>query len=135
MLTPFTQIALTTLHDISCGENGPRCGQYAFSVHSQTELLNRLECAGLIRLLPDKQRGELVSYDLTRPLTNISLLDVLNAINEHLDYSIEATEQMYQQYGIAARKLGVVNYVIRRCLSDIKLIDLPTRIAYPHDDL
>ena len=63
------------------------------------------------------------SYKLCRPLCEISLLEVLEAIDGHLNCNHPTTEAFYTRYGKVAQKLGVVNYITRLYLSEIKLID------------
>ena len=57
------------------------------------------------------------------PLCEISLLEVLEAINGHLNCNHPTSEAFYTRYGKMAQKLGVVNYITRLYLSEIKLID------------
>ena len=45
------------------------------------DLLNKLEKVQLIRLLPNKETRILFSYEFSRPLLQISLLNVLQTIN------------------------------------------------------
>lgn len=124
MLTPLTQTALAVLNDISCGEASPRNKQCAFSPNTLADVLSKLELYGLIRLLPGKSRENILSYELTCPPDKITLLNVLEAIGEHLNCNHEVYEEMYYRYGIAARKLGVINRMTRLYLAEIKLTDL-----------
>ena len=45
------------------------------------------------------------------------------AINGHLNCNHPTSEAFYTRYGKMAQKLGVVNYITRLYLSEIKLID------------
>lgn len=123
MLTSLTQAAIAVLADIENGKTDSRTAQYALLTHMLSHLLSQLEFAGLIRLLPDQSRGVLTSYQLTRPSSKISLLDLLQAIGEHLNCNTPISEACYAYYGNAARKLGVINQVTRSCLSEIRLSD------------
>lgn len=124
MITPSTHIALTILKDIALLEISPKYLRTALSPDTQLTVLSQLEAYGLILLSAHQSRETLCSYTLARPLNSITLLDVLNAIGEHLDCSREADEQFYGSLGLAARKLGVINTVTRQWLSEIKLTDL-----------
>ena len=70
-----------------------------------------------------RRRYTTCSYKLCRPLCEISLLEVLEAIDGHLNCNHPTTEAFYTRYGKVAQKLGVVNYITRLYLSEIKLID------------
>lgn len=124
MLTPLTQTAIVVLNDIACGELSARSSQYVLFPQTMSQLLVSLESHGLIRLLPGRPREAIFSYQLSRSTKDITLLDVLEATGEHLNCNHEACEDMYHQYGAAARKLGVVNRITRQYLSEIKLTDL-----------
>ena len=64
------------------------------------------------------------SYELVRPYTSISLLDILETLEEHLNCNYPTSEEMYQQYRAAANRLGIINHMTRIYLSEIKLNDL-----------
>lgn len=124
MLTQLTQTALVVLYDIDY-QTIPSCPEsYALTSSQLAELLARLEQAGLITLLADGMQGNLRSYTLTRPATQISLLDVLEATGEHLNCNHTTCEDFYSRYGAVARKLGVINQVTRTCLSEINVSEI-----------
>ena len=63
-----------------------------------SELLHKLETSGLVRRLPEQEEGLLSSYELCRPLHEISVLDVIEATGEPInckcptpDHSISPT--------------------------------------------
>lgn len=89
-----------------------------------SELLNLLETATIIFRKKDCPTGQITSYELIRPINDLSLLDVLEAIGEHLDCNHPTTEEFYSHYGASGRKLGVVNHMTRLYLKDIKLLEL-----------
>lgn len=125
MLTNLTQTALGVLNDISFGETVSEVRPYTLCPSlSLPDLLGKLESAGLIRLVPGQKRGKTRSYKLSRPATAITLLDVLEATGEHLNCNHETCEELYQHYGYAARKLGIINQMTRTYLTEIKLADL-----------
>ena len=66
----------------------------------------------------------LSSYELARPYSSISLLDVLEVLDEHLNCNHPTREEMYAQYRLAANRLGIINHMTRLYLSEIKLFDL-----------
>ena len=93
MLSICTQTAISVLHDIALG-NALQSVNYLLSAEEWKDLFDKLEKGHLIRCLPDKEPGNLSSYALWHPLSEISLLDVLQALNEpipvsytHLRYS------------------------------------------------
>lgn len=124
MLTLLTQTALAVLSDISCGIISARTKQYALYPHALLDVLVKLEAHNLIRLLPERSRDSILSYQLARPVYSITLLNVLEAMGENLNCNHELYEDFYDHYGTAARKLGVLNHVTRAYLSEIKLADL-----------
>lgn len=124
MLTPLTQIALAVLNGISCGEVSACSASFSICPHSLSDILVKLESHGLIALLPGQSRGTISSYTLARPATKITLLDILEATGESLNCNTETYEEMYFRYGIAARKLGIINHITRQYLSEIRLTDL-----------
>lgn len=124
MLSRLTQTAIAVLYDIYAGGISYRTAQTNLEPDSWNELLGKLERGGLIRRTQNSSNRLLPSYELTRPFINISLLDVLESIGEHLNCNQPAKEEMYLQYRAAASRLGVINQMTRLYLSEIKLIDL-----------
>ena len=125
MLTPFTQAAIAVLDNIYMGNNTSIAESYGLSTSKQTLLLRKLEAAGLIYLYAKENPDELASYKPTHTsLTEVSLLDILQATNENLDCNQPLDEEFYSQHGRAALKLGIVNQLTRSFLQDIKLFDL-----------
>ena len=134
MLSPLTQIAITLLHDIAMHEPHEAIG-HCTSPEELRYIYTRLEQKGMIcRNEKEKEKSKTTedtdadtyttcSYKLCRPLCEISLLEVLEAIDGHLNCNHPTTEAFYTRYGKVAQKLGVVNYITRLYLSEIKLID------------
>lgn len=135
MLSPLTQRTIALLHLIAHAEpcNIPHCGM---SSHEELcHICALLEQKGLIRPAADagantdadiagtRIADPSVAYALCRPLHDISLLDVLQVTDGHLDCNAPATEEFYSRYGKAAQKLGVVNYMTRLYLSEIRITD------------
>ena len=124
MLTPLTLTAISVLRHISSHETGNlqdlQCGCKPLD-----ELLGQLESAGLIRVRTDQSgSGIPKTYELTRPLFRISLLDLMEAVDQHLNCNQPDCEKMYARYHYAAHKLGIVNQMTRAYLSEIPLTDL-----------
>lgn len=144
MLSPLTQIAITLLHDIAMHEPHEAIG-HCTSPEELRYIYTRLEQKGMICRKEkatekatekanekanekaaedaDADTYTTCSYKLCRPLCEISLLEVLEAINGHLNCNHPTSEAFYTRYGKMAQKLGVVNYITRLYLSEIKLID------------
>lgn len=134
MLSPLTQIAITLLHNIAMHEPHEAIG-HCTSPEELRYIYTRLEQKGMIcRNEKEKEKVKTTedadvdtyttcSYKLCRPLCEISLLEVLEAIDGHLNCNHPTTEAFYTRYGKVAQKLGVVNYITRLYLSEIKLID------------
>ena len=107
MLSICTQTALSVLPDIALG-NALQSVNYLLSAEEWKDLFDKLEKGHLIRCLPDKEPGNLSSYALWHPLSEISLLDVLQALNEPIQI---------------ANNIGIFNQVARTFLADIKIAD------------
>ena len=124
MLTQLTQTAIAVLYDIYAGGKPYRTAQLAIAPLELIDLLTKLESGGLIRRKELTASVLLSSYELTCPYIDISLLDILEALGEHLNCNSPTKENMYHQYRVAAHRLGVINQMTRIYLSEIKLIDL-----------
>lgn len=122
ILTQFTQTAIAVLHDISSGSI-QQTSNVSLSMEEWKDLFHKLETGGLIRRLSDKEEGVLTSYELLQPFHELTVLDLLIAINEPLNCARPVTEGSYSLHRIAAQKLGVLSQVIRMFLSDIKICD------------
>lgn len=128
MLSPLTQRTIALLHLIAHAEhcNIPHCGM---SSHEELRhICALLEQKGMIRPATNTDAGiadtdTRIAYALCRPLHDISLLDVLQVTDGHLDCNAPTTEEFYSRYGKVAQKLGVVNYMTRLYLSEIRITD------------
>lgn len=122
MLTLLTQKTIAVLHDIAIQE--PLGVQnYRIPAQELATILSRLECKKLISRVSDGRVDLITSYCLCHPLAEISLLDVLEAMDQHLNCNRPTTEEFYTRYGKVAQKLGVVNHMTRVYLSEIKMTD------------
>lgn len=123
MLSEQTLAAIAILKDIS-EDSVNRTVQLSSDGEIFSVLLCRLETNGLIRRKVSSLPVILSSYRLLRPYAQISLLDILEATGEHLDCNRPADESLYNRYHLAAKRLGIVNYMTRLYLSEIHLADL-----------
>ncbi len=89
-------------------------------------LLDKFLSFGLIRLKSGCKCGiKLSSYELCYPLNQISLCDIAVATGGGIELSsIEDSEEIYRSYGLAGRRLGVLNQMACRYLADIHLTDV-----------
>lgn len=124
MLTPLPQTSISLLHDIALGTVSENLSQYTLYMNTVSELLLKMESAGLIRCKDTKHSANPVSYEIARPCSSISLMDLLEAIGEHLNCNHPTHEVLYEHYRGAAAKLGILNHMTRFYLSEIKLNDL-----------
>ena len=122
MLTQQTQEAIAILHDIA-GHQALAVEKEHITPDELAVMLARLERHKIVNRIPGAPVDKETSYQLCRPLKDISLLDVLEATGEHLNCNHPTTEVFYSRYGRVASKLGVVNHMTRLYLSEIKLID------------
>ncbi len=106
MLTELTQTAIAVLCDISAGSHPYRTAQLHIDPEYLIGILTKLETGGLVRHRDTSFAETLSSYELVRPYTSISLLDVLETLDEHLNCNYPTSEEMYQQYRAAANRLG-----------------------------
>lgn len=122
MLSICTQTAIAVLHDIA-SDNDLQSANFLFSEEEWKDLFDKLEQGQLVRRLPDKEPGKLSSYLLWRPLPEISLLDVIQALNESIRCNMPTPEEFYVNHSQIAKKVGIFNEVARTFLSDIKIAD------------
>lgn len=129
MLTPRTQKAIALLYDLTLREENSAYSRYRGTPEEAEELLALLEKKGLITPIRKEEGGtekeyNHYSYRPARPFDEISLLDILEALDEHLDCNRITTEEFYNRYYKVAQKLGVINYMTRSYLQEIKLTSL-----------
>ena len=140
MLPPLTKKTIALLHQIAQGKPC-RATDYGISPEKLRCICTLLEQKGLICPAEDADAAAdadvptnanadvpvdadvCLSYTLCRPLCDISLLDVLQVTDGHLNCNVPTTEEFYSRYGKVAQKLGVVNYMTRLYLSEIRLTD------------
>lgn len=128
MLTLKTKYTLAILHDIYLPDF-KYSDKYHFPTTELYYTLKQLQTAGLVKLLPGKIAGVLSSYILGKSYLEITLLDVLVAIDEGIRFNHKADMDFYEHYGCLARKLGVVNHMTRLYLKEFHIFDFP--VDYP----
>lgn len=119
MITKKAQAAISILHAINSNTS-----RTDWKTEQAEELFSRLEDAKIIRLKEGFPKYQTNSYELLRPINEISLLDILEATGEHLNCNQPTAEEFYSRYGQAGQRLGVVNQMTRLYLQDIKLTEL-----------
>ena len=122
MLSKRTQTAISVLYDISSG-NALQSVSFLLSEEEWKNLFDQMEKGRLIRCLPGKKSGLLSSYELCRPLPDISLLEVLAALDEPIRCNTPTPEEFYIRHSQMAKKVGVLNQVARMFLTEIKVSD------------
>lgn len=129
MLTKRTQKAIDILHEIAYRQSHlcPRRMGATLCVPECSTILDQLCAAGLIRLLPDMDAGNCNSYALCLCLSEITLYQLLLAIDENINLvnPLANEERIYKHYhyGTGALKLGVVNQTLCTLLCDVHVID------------
>ena len=124
MLSFRTQFALALLHDIS-NKNCCLSNHFNYPESEKAFLLLQFESRHFIRRIADAPAELVSSYCLACDYASITLLDVLETIGEGIYINSPHTDNFYNRYGVAARKLGVINQMVRLYLSEISAIELP----------
>jgi len=93
------------------------------------ELLERLPESELLRVVTSCPSDSLLSrYELSRPLQEITLCDILRATGGFLELPpMDLSRLQSDQYGLAGRRLDVLGGMIRRALSEISVADIILR--------
>lgn len=124
MITSKTQAAIAVLNHIYAGKSDACPERCVLTDEKKRTLLSQLSSAGLIILKANENPASIQSYTLAHRPGEISLLNILEAIGEHLNCNSPVTEEFYMRYGKVAQKLGVVNRITRIYLKEITLSDL-----------
>lgn len=122
MLTISTHAAIAVLQDIASGDTH-RSANFSLAEGEFKKILKALTDAQLICLLPVAKEYTLPSYKLSRPLHQLTLLDLLEATGDPIHFNLPTPESYYNRYGEAAKKMGIINQMTRRFLADIHLTD------------
>lgn len=124
MLTLRTKLALAVLHDISQNDFH-LSASFNYPPIEMTNLLLQLEKKKLVYRLPNNPADSVCSYQLVCDYSNVNLLAVLEAIGEGIYFNRPSDEAFYSYYGVTARKLGVVNQMMRMYLAEVYIAELP----------
>lgn len=133
MLTLKTRFTLAVIHDIYQPDY-QYCDKYCFPSNELSHILGQLQSAGLIRQLPEHIAGSLSSYTLIKPYSEITLLDVLTAIDEGLRFNHKTDIDFYEFYGCLARKLAIVNQMTRLYLAEFHIANFPLEAPHKNKD-
>jgi len=104
------------------------------------KLLDSLCRAGLLRIMDGTGCDPLYfCYALCHPLREITLCDILRVTGGIIHLSVDDTKEIYEDYGMAGRRLGVMNDMACHFLSQINLTeivlpDAPTEIPAKEDE-
>lgn len=127
MLTSRTKLTLALLHDIY-QPNLCHIDYFQYSQEDITLLLQQLHQADLLTLTPGMPENIFTSYVLNKSYHEITLMDVLHATGEGLCFNHDNDPMFYARYGCLARKLGVMNHMVRLYLTEIHIFDFPTEL-------
>ena len=101
---------------------------------SRTKVRELLECLcrkELLRVIDATNCDSLYfRYALCKPLQETTIFDILRATNGSIYLSIDDMKEAYDSYGIAGRRLGVMNDMVCYFLSQINL----TEIILPNEE-
>lgn len=122
MLTHLTQTAIAVLHDIAL-KGCLSSADFSIGEDKLNELLQKLEASLIIHRLPEQEKDTQPSYELYRPLNEISILNVIEAVGEPVNCKCPTSEAFYITHSRVAQKIGVINQVVRTYLSEIKISD------------
>ncbi|WP_320979758.1 hypothetical protein [Bacteroides sp.] len=115
-----TQTAIAVLHDLS-SSNVLQSVNYLLSEGEWKSLFDELEEGQLIRLLPQKEPGTLFSYELCRSLSEISLLDVLQAIDKSTRISMSTFKRNSTFNTQITSKINILKQIARASLEEVKI--------------
>lgn len=115
-----TQTAIAVLHDLS-SSNVLQSVNYLLSEGEWKSLFDELEEGQLIRLLPKKEPGTLFSYELCRSLSEISLLDVLQAIDKSTRISMSTFKRNSTFNTQITSKINILKQIARASLEEVKI--------------
>ncbi|MCS2337344.1 hypothetical protein [Bacteroides sp. BFG-606] len=124
-----TQTAIAVLHDLS-SSNVLQSVNYLLSEGEWKSLFDELEEGQLIRLLPKKEPGTLFSYELCRSLSEISLLDVLQAIDKSTRISMSTFKRNSTFNTQITSKINILKQIARASLEEVKISEYSINKTY-----
>lgn len=124
VFTPLTQTTIAVLYDIANGVSFNYLKDDGSSMLSLSDIVLKLEAKNIIRLKAGQTEGDLSSYELTLPVHLIPLLDILEAIEERIDYDKFIPEIASRFKGHIANDTEAVKRMIHAYLETVKLANL-----------
>lgn len=124
MFTQLTQTTIAILYDIANGGIPNHSKKYELSIKGFMSIVIKLEQKGLIRLKLESKKELISSYELTYPMNQITLLDILEAIGEEIDCKRFIPEKIYEQAKNETNWPKTIDRIIRAYFEEIKLTDL-----------
>lgn len=123
VFTPLIQTTITVLYDIVNGGSFNYLKNDGGSL-SLPDIVLKLEAKSIIRLKTGQTKGSLSSYELTQSIHMITLLDVLEAMEERIDYDSLIPEVANHFKGHITSDTKAIKRIILSYLETIKLADL-----------
>ncbi len=134
MLTREIKEVISLLKEIAYMQGYP-IREQSFPEAFRTKVRELLECLcreGLLRVMDGIGCDPLYfRYALCYPLQEITLCDILRVTGGVIYLSVDDTKEIYETYGMAGRRLGVMNDMACYFLSQINLAE----ITLPQEDL
>lgn len=124
ILTPTIQVTIAILYKIANGDPFNYQKDDGESISSVSDIVQKLETKNIIRLKAGRSEGDLSFYELTLPITLITLLDILEAIEEKIDYDTLISEVLSFFKGYVICNTEVAKRIINAYLETIKLVNL-----------
>lgn len=127
MFTWEIKEAISLLKEIEYMQGRPIRGQ-SLPEASRTKVRKLLDCLcreGLLRVMDRTGCDPLYfRYTLCHPLQEITLCDILRVTGGTIHLSVGDTKEIYENYGMAGRRLGVMNDMACHFLSEINLTEI-----------
>ena len=127
MFTWEIKEAISLLKEIEYMQGRPIRGQ-SLPEAFRTKVRKLLDCLcreGLLRVMDGTGCDPLYfRYTLCHPLQKITLCDILRVTGGTIHLSVGDTKEIYENYGMAGRRLGVMNDMVCHFLSEINLTEI-----------
>lgn len=127
MLTREMKNVISLLKEIAYMQGHP-VREQSLPETSRTKVRKLLDCLcreGLLRIMGGTGCDPLYyCYALCYPLQEITLCDLLRVTGGTIHLSVDDTKEIYEDYGMAGRRLGVMNDMACHFLSQINLTEI-----------
>ncbi len=127
MLTREIKETISLLKEIEYIQDSP-VREQSLPAASRIKVRKLLDCLcreGLLRIIDGTGRDPLYfHYALCYPLREITLCDILRVTGGTIHLSVDDTKEIYEDYGMAGRRLGVMNDMACHFLSQINLTEI-----------